>query len=223
MKIGEKDAARFIDHTLLKPDATLDDILQHCAEARSHGFAGVCVNPSYVSLASNQLTGCGVAVGTVVGFPLGANHEKVKVLETRQAIKEGADEIDMVMALGLFKSGDLKETRREIERVVEAAEGRLVKVILETGLLSMREIEAACWLVMETAADFVKTSTGFGPVGATVAAVTTMRRVVGKELGVKASGGIRNADQALTMIRAGADRIGTSSGVTIIEQWKNRM
>lgn len=213
------DVRRLIDSTLLRPDATPDDVRRLCTEAVAHRFGCVCVNPCYVSLAAKVLEATDVKPSTVVGFPLGANHETVKAAEARRAVDEGAREIDMVMALGWFKAREIAKVRSDVEGVVAAAGARPVKVILETALLDAAAIERACRLVMETGAAFVKTSTGFGPGGATVEAVSLMRRVVGARLGVKASGGIRTAAQARALIEAGADRLGTSAGPAIIAGW----
>lgn len=208
--------ASIIDHTLLKPEATASDIDRLCREALEAGFAAVCVNPWWVSRAADRLKGSGVQVCTVVGFPLGATTTEAKAAETVRAVADGASEIDMVMNIGAFKSGDRQGVEEDIRRVVLAAEGRTVKVILETGLLDEEEIRLACELAKAGGAHFVKTSTGFGPGGATVEAVRIMRETVGREMGVKASGGIRNLAAAKKMISAGANRIGTSSGVAIL-------
>ncbi|NLZ33131.1 MAG: deoxyribose-phosphate aldolase [Firmicutes bacterium] len=211
------DLARYIDHTLLKPEATAKDIARLCDEARRYNFAAVCVNPVYVDHACRLLRGSGVRVCTVVGFPLGASTPAAKAFEAGEAVARGADEIDMVIHVGALKSGDVKHVREEIAAVVEAARGRTVKVILETGLLTDEEKIAACRAAKEAGAHFVKTSTGFGPGGATAADVRLMREAVGAGMGVKAAGGIRTREAALEMIAVGATRIGTSSGVAIIE------
>ncbi|AZR74791.1 deoxyribose-phosphate aldolase [Anoxybacter fermentans] len=206
-----------IDHTLLKPNATEDDIRKLCEEAKKYGFASVCVNPAYVALASKLLRGTGVKVCTVVGFPLGATTTTTKVIETRDAIANGATEIDMVINVGALKSGNNALVKRDIEEVVEAARGRaIVKVILETSLLTDEEKVRACLLSKYAGAHFVKTATGFGPGGATVEDVALMRKTVGNEMGVKASGGIRDLKTARAMIDAGATRIGASASVAIV-------
>lgn len=208
--------APFIDHTLLKPNATLDDIKKLCDEAKIYGFASVCVNPSYVSFAKELLKESKVKVCTVVGFPLGATTTIVKVIEARDAIANGADEIDMVINIGALKSGNDSFVFDDIKAVREAAKGKVLKVIIETAYLTKDEKIKACQLAKEAGADFVKTSTGFAPSGATVEDVKLMREVVGPEIGVKASGGIRDYQTACEMIKAGATRLGTSSGVAIV-------
>ena len=210
------DLAKYIDHTLLKPDATRAQIETLCAEAAEHNFATVCVNGSRVELAYSLLEESEVQVATVVGFPLGAMEADVKRYETEAAIDAGAGEIDMVMNVGRFKDGDLDFVDREIRDVVEAADDRVVKVILETCLLTDDEIVQACKLVVQAQAHFVKTSTGFGSAGATLEHVKLMRETVGQFAGVKAAGGIRNAADAHAMIEAGATRLGTSGGVAIV-------
>ncbi len=215
-KVLDKSIARLIDHTLLKPDATEQDIIKLCQEARQFSFASVCINPSYVPLAAKQLEGSPVKVCTVIGFPLGATTPTTKAIETRDAIANGANEIDMVINVGALKSANDDLVRRDIEAVVGAAKGQaLVKVILETALLSKEEIVKACLLAKMAGADFVKTSTGFGPGGAKVEDVALMRQTVGSEMGVKASGGIRDLETAQAMVEAGATRIGASASVAI--------
>jgi len=208
--------AGYIDHTLLKPDATAKQIEKLCAEARVNRFFGVCVNGSWIRLARRLLDGEGVRIISVVGFPLGAMSGVVKCFETESAIRDGAQEIDFVLHIGHLKEGDDAYVGREIADVVKAAAGCPVKVILETCLLSKEEIVRACRLAPDNGAQFVKTSTGFSGNGATVADVKLMRKTVGLNYGVKASGGIRDAKTALAMIEAGATRLGTSAGVTII-------
>lgn len=208
--------APYIDHTLLKPDAVIEDIISLCREAAEYQFAAVCVNPVYVGLAAHLLAGTGVKVATVVGFPLGATPSAVKAFETKTAIEDKADEIDMVMNIGAAKSGQWQAVTEDIRQVVAAAEGNPVKVILETGLLTEEEKRLACQAVMEAGAHYVKTSTGFGPGGATVADIELFRAVVGDKAGIKASGGIRTREQALAMIAAGATRLGTSAGVKLV-------
>ena len=210
------ELARYIDHTLLKPEATKAQIEQLCAEAAEHQFASVCVNGSRVELAYSLLEDSDVLVCTVVGFPLGAMDADAKRYETEAAVDAGANEIDMVMNVGRFKDGELDCIVREIRDVVEAADDRIVKVILETCLLTNDEIVQACKLVTQAQAHFVKTSTGFNSAGATLEHVKLMRETVGQFAGVKAAGGVRNAADAQAMIEAGATRIGTSNGVTII-------
>lgn len=211
--------ARYIDHTLLKPEATPAQIEKLCAEARQYNFAAVCVNPVYVALAARMLAGSETAVCTVVGFPLGATTTEVKVFEAQQAIGYGAGEIDMVIAIGLLKAGDHEAVREDIRRVVEAchAAGAICKVIIETALLSEQEKVTASQLVVEAGADFVKTSTGFSTAGATVADVALMKRTVGERAEIKAAGGVRSLADAQAMIQAGASRIGTSGGVALVQ------
>jgi len=210
------ELADYIDHTLLKPDATRAQLEQLCAEAAEHQFSTVCVNGSRVELAYSLLEDCDVQVCTVVGFPLGAMEADAKRYETEVAVDVGASEIDMVMNVGRFKDGEHDYVVREIRDVVEAADDRVVKVILETCLLTNDEIAKACKLVTQAQAHFVKTSTGFGNAGATLEHVRLMRETVGQFAGVKAAGGVRNANDAQAMIEAGATRIGTSNGVAIV-------
>jgi len=209
--------AGYIDHTVLKADATAADIEKLCAEAREHKFFSVCVNGSWVAQARHLLDGTEVKVASVAGFPLGAMAADVKRFETEAAVDEGAHEIDVVLNLARLKDGDDKYVLRELRDVVEAADERTVKVILETCLLTNEQKVRACRLVVESGAHFVKTSTGFGTGGATVEDVKLMRETVGPKFGVKASGGIRNAQTALAMIAAGATRLGTSASVAIIK------
>lgn len=219
--ISPAQLARLIDHTLLRPEATREQIVTLCQEARTHHFASVCVNPAYVALAAELLAGVeDVLVCTVIGFPLGATLPAVKACEAEQVIALGAREVDMVQNVGALKSGDLALVRQDIAAVVEVAHGQgaLCKVILETALLTDEEKIAACTIAKEAGADFVKTSTGFGPGGATVHDVTLMRQSVGPQMGVKASGGIRSYADALAMIQAGASRIGASAGVRILAE-----
>jgi len=214
------DIAKLIDHTLLKPEATRDQIVQLCREAREYGFAAVCVNPCYVKLAAELLRGSSVKVCSVVGFPLGATLPEVKAYEARRAIEEGAAEIDMVINIGALKSGDLELVKRDIASVVDVchARGALCKVIIEAALLTDEEKVLACQLAKAAGADYVKTSTGFGPGGATVRDVALMRRTVGPEMGIKAAGGIRSYEAAKSMVEAGATRIGASAGVKIVRE-----
>jgi deoxyribose-phosphate aldolase len=211
--------AGMIDHTLLKPDATPDQIAQLCFEARKHGFASVCINPAWVKLCAQLLQGSPVKVCTVIGFPLGASAPEVKAFEARNAIEQGATEIDMVINVGALKARDLELVARDIRGVVAASHerGAIVKVIIEAVLLTDEEKTIACLLSKEAGADFVKTSTGFASGGATVHDVELMRRVVGPEMGVKAAGGVRTFADAESMIKAGATRIGASAGVKILQ------
>ncbi|MDZ7263861.1 MAG: deoxyribose-phosphate aldolase [candidate division KSB1 bacterium] len=216
----EKNLAAAIDHTLLKPEATPDHIRRLCQEAISFHFATVCVQPCFVQLAAELTRGSDVKVCSVVGFPLGANMTEVKVAEARQAIADGAAEIDMVIRIGALKSGDAATVLRDIQAVVDVCHQQqaICKVIIETALLTDEEKIRACELVRQAGADFVKTSTGFGPGGATVPDVALLKRLMsGSNVQVKAAGGIRTLETALQMIRAGATRIGTSSGVAIIQ------
>jgi deoxyribose-phosphate aldolase len=213
--------ARFIDHTLLRADATLDQITRLCDEAREFGFASVCVNPCYVRHCADLLRGSSVKVCTVIGFPLGANASETKAFEAQQAIREGATEVDMVINVGALKSGRDDLVCSDIRAVVQAAKSSraVCKVILETALLGDDEKVRACNAAREAGAHFVKTSTGFGPGGATAEDVALMSRTVAAaNMGVKASGGIRNFEDAQKMIRAGATRIGASSGVQIVKE-----
>ncbi|MHA2298407.1 MAG: deoxyribose-phosphate aldolase [Candidatus Hodarchaeales archaeon] len=214
------DVAKYIDHTLLKPDATVDQIRNLCEEAKLYGFASVCINPTNVALAAEFLKEApSVKVCTVIGFPLGATTPTVKAVETRDAIANGASEIDMVINVGALKSGNDDLVKRDIEAVVAAArEGNaLIKVILETALLTKEEIAKGCLLAKLAGADFVKTSTGFSSGGATVEDVELMRKTVGPEMGIKASGGVRTHETAEKMIKAGATRIGASASVVIVK------
>lgn len=217
--------ARYIDHTNLKPYATREDIIRLCDEAIKYGFYAVCVNPYRVRLAKSYLRerGADVKVASVIGFPLGATPTEVKVFEAMRALEDGADELDMVINIGALKDRDYDYVKRDIEEVVKVAHerGAIVKVIIETCYLTEEEKIKACELAKEAGADFVKTSTGFGSGGATLEDVRLMRKVVGPDMGVKAAGGIRTYEAALEMIKAGANRIGTSSGVKIVEGRKN--
>ncbi len=213
---SNRSIAKRIDHTLLKPDATRKELVKLCEEARTHGFASVCVNTTWVPLCVELLKGSGVMTICVVGFPLGAATSRAKAAETREAIANGAAEIDMVVNIGLLKSGDHNTVYDDIRAVVEAASGRPVKVILETHLLSRDEKIAACALSKAAGAAFVKTSTGFTGGGATAEDVALMRSVVGPDMGVKASGGVRNTADAQKMIAAGANRLGASASVAIV-------
>jgi len=214
--------AHMIDHTLLKPDATQDQIAQLCYEARKYGFAAVCVNPANVKLAAQLLKNSPVAVCTVVGFPLGAIPTEVKAYEAQKAIEDGATEIDMVINIGALKSGDYELVKRDIATVVRTCHNNraICKVIIEAALLTDEEKVKACELAKAAGADYVKTSTGFGPGGATVEDVALMRRVVGPRMGIKAAGGIRTFEAAKQMVKAGATRIGASAGVKIVQEAK---
>lgn len=208
--------ASYIDHTLLKANATQEEIGKLCEEAKKYKFVSVCVNPAYVPLCAQLLRGSGVKVCTVVGFPLGATTPTVKAIESRDAIANGADEIDMVINVGALKSGNYQLVLDDIKAVREATRGKILKVILETAYLTRDEKIKACQLSKEAGADFVKTSTGFGPSGATVEDIKLMRETVGPVMGVKASGGIRSTDDAAKMVAAGATRIGASASVAIV-------
>lgn len=210
------EVGRYIDHTLLKPDADRDSIQALCEEARKHNFYTVCVNSANVRLAASFLSGSGVKVCAVVGFPLGAGTPGSKGFEAREAVRCGADEIDMVINIGALKSRDYALVTDDITRVVKAVPGKIVKVILETGMLTQHEKVVACSLSKVANAHFVKTSTGFGPGGATAEDIALMRAVVGPEMGVKASGGVRTYEDAVAMLKAGANRLGCSSSVAIV-------
>ncbi|MGE0591363.1 MAG: deoxyribose-phosphate aldolase [Vicinamibacterales bacterium] len=212
--------AALIDHTLLKPDASRADIEVLCAEAVEHGFASVCVNPTWVALCARLLQGRASRVCSVVGFPLGATTSDTKHFETRRAIFDGASEIDMVINVGALRSGDLTLVERDIEAVTGPCRdaGVVSKVIIEAALLTDDEKVAACTLARAAGADFVKTSTGFGPGGATVADVALMRRTVGGQMGVKAAGGVRDLEGLQAMVSAGATRVGASAGVRIVHE-----
>lgn len=208
---------RMIDHTILKPEATEAAVQKIIDEAKEYNFFSVCINPCWVAFASEQLADTDVAVCTVIGFPLGANTPEVKAYEAADAIKNGANEVDMVINVGALKSQQYDYVRQDIQGVVDAAKGKaLVKVIIETALLTDEEKVKACELAKEAGADFVKTSTGFSTGGAKVADIRLMRETVGPDMGVKASGGVHNAEEALAMIEAGATRIGASTGVAIV-------
>jgi len=215
-----REIARAIDHTLLKPEATREQVERLCAEAREHGFATVCVNPTWVPLCADLLRGSETRVCTVVGFPLGATLPEVKAFEASRTVAEGACEVDMVLNLGALKSGDYRLCERDVAAVVEASHrgGAIVKVIIEAALLTDDEKVKACVVSQAAGAEFVKTSTGFGPGGATAADVALMRRVVGPDMGVKAAGGVRDLKSAQAMLEAGADRIGASVGVKIVQE-----
>lgn len=217
---GASEVAQLIDHTLLKPDAVAADIEKLCREAAEHRFATVCVNPTWVAFAARLLRGSAVGVCSVVGFPLGATTPDVKQYETRRAIFDGATEIDMVINIGALKSGDLRLVSHDIESVTHVCRqsGVVSKVIIETAFLTDEEKVTASTLTKAGGADFVKTSTGFGPGGATVVDVMLMRRVVGEDVGVKAAGGVRDLEQMRAMVAAGATRVGASAGVRIMKE-----
>jgi deoxyribose-phosphate aldolase len=219
MSYSAPSIASLIDHTLLRPEATRADIVQLCREARQNNFASVCVNAYWVPLVASELAGSQVKVCTVVGFPLGATSTEAKAAETEVALAAGAQEIDMVLNIGALRGGDRETVQRDIEAVVKAAHrgGAIVKVILETALLDDEQKIAACLAAQKAGADFVKTSTGFGPSGATVHDIELMRRTVGPSMGVKASGGIRTLEDLNKMVAAGASRIGASASVKIVE------
>ncbi|WP_044281564.1 deoxyribose-phosphate aldolase [Caldithrix abyssi] len=212
----KRELARWIDHTILKPDATRQEIEKICDEAIEFGFASVCVNPTWVPLVYKKLRGHSPKVCTVVGFPLGATFPEVKARETELAVQQGADEIDMVINIGALKSGDYELVEHDIRSVVRAAGRRIVKVIIESCLLTDEEKVKACTLAKIAGANYVKTSTGFSKGGATVKDVALMRKVVGSQMGVKASGGVRSYEEACQMVEAGATRIGASASVAIV-------
>ena len=215
----DKDLASLIDHTVMQPDVTTDTVKQQCELAIRYGFAGVCVNTVHIALAAIVLQGSALNVCTGVGFPLGASNYLLKAIETRDAVASGATEIDMVLNIGAVKAGDLTLVARDIHEVVIVGHtaGAIVKVIIETSLLNDEEKVTACLLSKEAGADFVKTSTGFSGGGATVEDINLMRRVVGSEMGVKASGGVRDFEGAQSLVKAGATRLGASAGVKIVQ------
>ena len=215
------DIAKYIDHTILKPEATVEDVKKLCKEAKEYNFASVCVNGCYAKLVSTELMGTDVKTCVVVGFPLGAMTKEAKAFETNQAIENGATEIDMVINVGALKDKNYSLLKEDIEAVVNAAKGKaLVKVIIETCLLSDEEKFKACEIAKEAKADFVKTSTGFSSGGATKEDIALMRKTVGSDLGVKASGGVRDFKTAMDMINAGASRIGASDSISIVSESK---
>ena len=214
------DYNKYIDHTLLKADASIAAIKKLCAEAKEYDFASVCVNPGFVKLCAEELKGTDVKVCTVVGFPLGATSTESKVFETKQAVKDGATEIDMVINISRLKDGDDEYVLEEIRQIRKACKGNVLKVIIETCLLTDEEKIRVCKLAKKAKATFVKTSTGFSTGGATVHDVKLMRKAVGKKMGVKASGGVRTAEDFLAMIKAGATRVGASAGIAIMSELK---
>lgn len=216
------ELAGYIDHTLLKPESTLSDIVELCRQAREYGFRTVCINPCFVSAAAAELDGSPVGVCTVIGFPLGANEPSIKAAEAVAAVRSGASELDLVINIGYLKGCLLSKVREDLEGAVKAARqerpGTIIKVILETFLLTEGEKIDACRLAVLSGADFVKTSTGFVKGGATVSDVALLKKTAGPGIGIKAAGGIRDLKKALQMIEAGANRIGTSSGISIIKE-----
>ncbi len=220
MSLSIDELASMIDHTRLKPETKQGKIKQLCEEAITYNFAAVCINPSYVEYAAELLKNSSVDVCCVIGFPLGATLLKVKAFETQEAVRLGAQEVDMVINVGALRDKNYELVKSDIEAVVSAAKGAVVKVILETGLLIDEEKRQACLICKEAGADFVKTSTGFGPMGATPHDVKLLRETVGPSMGVKAAGGIRSFKDALRMIDAGANRLGTSSGIAILEGYR---
>jgi deoxyribose-phosphate aldolase len=217
MSVDRKTLAKKLDHTLLKATATPDQIKAVCLEAMEIGAASVCVNPANIELAKSILDGSDVKVCSVIGFPLGANTTETKAFETRDAISKGADEVDMVINIGALLSGDDETVLRDIKAVVDAADGTLVKVIIETCYLNDTQKRTACLLAKQAGADFVKTSTGFGAGGAAVSDIILMREAVGPDMRIKASGGIRDYDSAMAMLDASADRLGVSASVAILD------
>ena len=220
--VADQPMERWIDHTILKPESTPEQVDQVCTDALTWNFKAVCVNPVFVPQVAGRLRGSGTAVCTVAGFPLGASITSTKVYETRKAILQGATEVDMVIAVGLLKGGHYKQVLKDIQTVTVAChqQGVVCKVIIENALLTTFEKILACLIVRQAGADFVKTSTGFAATGATVADVELMRRVVGPQLGVKAAGGVRSLSDARDMLAAGATRLGTSAGVKIMQELK---
>ncbi|MFH1820989.1 MAG: deoxyribose-phosphate aldolase [Methanobacteriota archaeon] len=206
-----------IDHALLRPEKSSESFRNLCNEAKKYSFFSVCVNPYWVRFCSDELKGTDIKVVAVVSFPFGQMTPKMKAMETKETVENGASEIDMVMNIGAFKDRDYEHVKRDIEAVVDSAGGNVVKVIIESGHLSDGEVVKACEIVNQSRADFVKTATGFGPMGATVPHVHLMRKTVGESFGVKASGGIRSFSDALKMITAGANRIGASESVKVME------
>jgi len=221
IKLSPENLARLIDHALLHPEKSSESFRNLCNEAKKYHFYSVCVNPFWVRFCSDELRGTDIKVVATVSFPFGQMTTRMKALETREAIENGASEIDMVMNIGAFKDKNYEYVRRDIEAVVDAARGNVVKVIIEAGYLTDDEVVKACEIAKQSGAHFVKTATGFGPTGATVPHVYLMRKTVGESFGVKASGGIRNFGDALMMVAAGANRIGASASVKIIEDYKS--
>ncbi|KUO40468.1 MAG: 2-deoxyribose-5-phosphate aldolase [Candidatus Hadarchaeum yellowstonense] len=222
IRLSPEELAKMIDHALLRPEKSSDSFRNLCREARKYHFHSVCVNPAWVRFCAEELRGSGVKVVATVSFPFGQMTSRMKALEAMEAIENGASEVDMVMNIGAFKEGNYDYVRRDIEAVVKAVGGNVVKVIIEAGYLTDDEVVKACEIVKSSGAHFVKTATGFGPTGATVPHVYLMRRAVGDDFGVKASGGIRSLHDVLLMIAAGANRIGSSSSVRIMEECLSR-
>lgn len=222
-KMNLEEFARLFDHTNLKAEATVDDIKKLCHEAIKFRFGAVCINPSYVSYAWELLHQKDVDICTVIGFPLGSTPSEVKAFEAKQAMEDGATELDMVINVGALRSGNLELLRSDILAVREATKGKILKVILETCYLTKEEIVKACEIAKKIKADFVKTSTGFGSEGATIENVKLMRKTVGPKMGVKASGGIKTYKKAMQILEAGANRIGASSSVQIVEEFKKNL
>lgn len=212
------NVAKYIDHTMLNPDATKNQIKKLCDEAKKYKFASVCVNPYYVKYASEELRGTDIDITCVVGFPLGSNLSQIKKFETQEAINCGADEIDMVLNISALKNNEIDIVKKDIDLVIEAANGKVVKVIIETCLLTKKEKILACEIIKECGADFAKTSTGFSSGGATLDDVKLMKEIVGSNIGIKASGGIRTLEDVKKFIKAGASRIGASKSVSIINE-----
>ncbi len=217
-----KDIAKYIDHTLLKQNTTQKDIIKLCTEAKTYGFKAVCVNPCYVSLAKKELEGSGVLVCTVIGFPFGANKTEVKAYEAKLAVEDGADEIDMVINVGMLKDYRFDYIVNEIKEVIEASKHAVIKVIAETGVLTDDEKELVTRATASAGADYIKTCTGYGGGVATVSDIKLIKKVAGDKVKIKASGGIRNLDKAMALIEYGAERIGTSSSIEIINQFKEK-
>ncbi len=211
-----EEVASRIDHTILNPEATKEEVRAKCAEAREYNFASVCINPIFVELAKEELKGSSVKVCTVIGFPLGENTSETKGFEAKDALDKGADELDMVLNIGALKSKNWEIVQADIEAVVNVSGNKIVKVIIETCYLTDEEKKKACEVIKEAGADFVKTSTGFGTAGAEVEDIRLIKKMVGDELGIKAAGGIKTMEDAVEMIEAGATRIGASSGVEIV-------
>ena len=217
-----KKIANMIDHTILKATATKDDVVKLCNEAKEYGFFSVCINPANIELAKEELKGSNVKVCTVIGFPLGANTSAVKAFETKDAIAKGADEVDMVINVGMLKDYRFDYIVNEIKAVIEASKHAVVKVIAETGVLTDDEKELVTRATASAGADYIKTCTGYGGGGATVSDIKLIKKVAGDKVKIKASGGIRNLDKAMALIEYGADRIGTSSSIEIINQFKQK-
>lgn len=214
--------AKYIDHTLLKQNTTQKDIIKLCTEAKTYGFKAVCINPCYVSLAKQELEGSGVLVCTVIGFPFGANKTEIKAYEAKLAVEDGADEVDMVINVGMLKDYRFDYIVNEIKEVMHASGNAVVKVIAETGVLTDDEKELVTRATVSAGAAFIKTCTGYSGGGATVADIKLIRKVAGNKLQLKASGGIRDCEKAIALIKYGADRIGTSSGIEIVKQFKEK-